>query len=68
MPYDDTPSTNVPTSGGGRAECPDCGHPAHWKTECRICGCEDGPTRKRARDNDVAGGKGDSARPAEGFY
>lgn len=52
------------------ATCPDCGcTPQHWKSECRQCGCPDGPARKRERDLDTASGHIDSARnTSPGFY
>lgn len=61
------PDESIPTHGGKRPECPDCGHAPHWLTECR-CGCAPGKDRKAERDNLVAGSKGDASRPSEGFY
>jgi hypothetical protein len=49
-------------------DCPDCGCHAHWKNECRVCGCPDGPTRKRQRDAEQVAGHGPGeGRPVTGF-
>jgi hypothetical protein len=65
MPDDD--SGHIPTSPG-REECPDCLHHIHWKVACPTCGCPDGPTRKRLRDQDHVSGHAPSAdRPVTGF-
>jgi hypothetical protein len=60
-------TTDIPMRAGDAPTCPDCYHRPHFRTACD-CGCPSGIERKQQRDADVTSAKGDSTRPAQGFY